>query len=124
MNSNSRSDYIKEFLEKKVEETQTPTIQIKDLSFTNKNLSVSVINFLIKETEKGSQGRIGIHICIKNSKGAKLFDSGKTLTPQKDTVTISIPFTGLKKGKYDIVVDVRDFLTGKTAQEFIQESVR
>jgi hypothetical protein len=121
---NMRADYIKEYLEKIGKQSQSPSIRIKDLYLKEKKLCVSLDNFLLKKTEKGPVGQIGIHICVKTDKGAKIFDKGKPLMPQKDIVTISIPFKGLKKGTYDFVVSVRDFLTGKTDRRSIRESIK
>jgi hypothetical protein len=84
-----------------------------DLNLKDKNLCVSIVDFLRQKTEKGTTGLIGIRIIVE-SDGARIFDKGKTLTPQKDIVTISIPFKELKEGKYGIVVYVHDKLTGKT----------
>ena len=119
-----RANYIKKHFAKIEEKDRTPAIRIKDLNLKDKRLSVSLVDFLLKKTEKGTIGQIGIHICIKNSEGKKIFDKGNTLTTEKDIVTISIPLKGLKKGTYDIVVDIKDFLTGKTEQKLLRESIR
>jgi hypothetical protein len=117
---NFRADYLKEYIEKQKSRDQTPDIKVKNLDFKNKNLSLSIAGFLVKETEKGSLSSIGINISIKDSSGVKVFDQGKTLLSQKDIITISIPFKDLKTGRYDIVVEVKDLLTGKNDQAFIQ----
>ncbi|MFC2155465.1 hypothetical protein ACFLRB_03110 [Acidobacteriota bacterium] len=121
---NMRTDYIKAHFAEIEKQDQTPVIRIKDLNLKDEKLSVSVVDFLLKKTDKGTIGQIGIHICIKDNKGKKIFDTGKRLTTEKDVVTITIPFKGLKKGTYDIIVDIKDFLTGKTEQKFIRENVR
>ncbi len=121
---NMRANYIKKHFAKIEKKDRTPAIRIKDLNLKDKRLSVSLVDFLLKKTEKGTIGQIGIHICIKNSEGKKIFDKGNTLTTEKDIVTISIPLKGLKKGTYDIVVDIKDFLTGKTEQKLIRENIR
>lgn len=117
---NFRADYLKEYIEKRKVREQTPDVKVKNLDFKNKNLSLAIVDFLVKETDKGPLGSIGINICIKDSSGAKVFDQGKTLLSKKDIITISIPFKDLKPGKYDMVVDVKDLLTGKNDQAFIQ----
>lgn len=120
---NMKADYIGEFLAKKAEQNKIPAIKIDNLAFKDKKLSVAINGFLLQKTEKGPLGRIGVHICIKNSSGVKVFDKGKSLTTGKDRFTISIPFTALRKGKYDIIVDVKDFTTGKTDQKLVQPSI-
>ncbi|MCI0470394.1 MAG: hypothetical protein L0Y73_01920, partial [Candidatus Aminicenantes bacterium] len=117
---NFRADYLKEYIEKQPPRDQTPDVKVKNLDFKNKNLSLAVADFLVKETGKGTLGSIGINICITDGSGAKVFDQGKTLVSQKNMVTISIPFKDMKPGKYNIVVDVKDLLTGKCGREFTQ----
>ncbi len=129
---NMRADYITAYLEHKKAQEQpkpkpqakTPDIVVKDLSFKKKKLVVSVSDFLIKNTTKGMMGSVGIHICIKNSSGQKIFDQGKPLGTKKDLITISIPFPQMTPGEYDITIDVKDFFTGKTAQDSLHTRVK
>ena len=121
---NMREDYIKTHFSEIEKKNKIPAIHLKALNLEEKKLSVSIVDFLLKKTEKGTVGKIGIHVCIKDSEGKKVFDKGKTLTTNKNIVRISIPFKSLKKGTYDIIVDIKDFLTGKTEQKFIREDVR
>jgi hypothetical protein len=49
-----------------------------------------------------------------------IYDKSKFLVPEKKITTITIDFNWLTKGNYNIIVDVSDMLTGKTAMEFLQ----
>ncbi|MCK4761143.1 MAG: hypothetical protein KAW12_03020 [Candidatus Aminicenantes bacterium] len=120
---NMRADYIKEYMGQKETKTQTSTIQITKLAYDNQKLHIGVDSFVISKTGKGPQGRVGIHITITNAQGTKIYDTGKPLTTKQNTIAVSIPFK-LSRGKYDIVVDVKDFFTGKVAKKFIQTRVR
>jgi hypothetical protein len=119
---NMRADYINDHLEKLT--SQTPNIQFRDLVFKKKKLSLIITDFLMKEGAKGRSGRVNLRIRIKNTNKKILYDKNKILQTQKDIITISIPFNWLEKGKYDVVADVKDLLTGKTEVRFIQPVVR
>ena len=118
---NIRADYIKEYFQKRTgKQERVPAIRIKSLAVKNKKLIITIDGFSVQKTEKDSIGKLGIHICIKNSNGKKVFDKGKLLTTQKDIVTIYIALSSLKNGKHEIIVDVKDFHTGKTDRKSIR----
>ena len=121
---NIRADYIKDYISKRGKAPQTPTVKINELTFKKKELSVKIAGFALGKTAKGSLGRVGVQITIKDKKGVKIFDKGKILSAKQDSISISIPFPGLKKGKYEIIVDVKDFLTGKLARKNIEEIIK
>ena len=76
---------------------------------------MSITNFKREKAQDGMIGKISVRIRIKNRQDNKiLFDQTKALLPRNEIVRISIPFAWLKKGRYDISVDVNDLLTGKT----------
>lgn len=119
---NMRADYINEHLEKIA--SQTPTIQLQNLVFEGKKLSFIITDFLMKEGARGRSGSVNLRIRIKNTNKKVLYDKNKTLQTQKNIITISIPFDWLGKGKYDIIADVKDLMTGKTEIQFIQPVVK
>jgi hypothetical protein len=116
--SNMRADYIKEYLDKK--RTLSPTIALDDISFKEKKLYIEISNFLLNGTDKGKKGKIGVRVRIKDNNDKMIFDKSKFLVPEKKITTITIDFNWLTKGNYNIIVDVSDMLTGKTAMEFLQ----
>lgn len=119
---NMRADYIGEYLQKI--ESQTPDIQLRNLSFAGKKLSLMITDFLTKEEKQGVSSKVNLRIRIKDKNEKVLYDKNKTMQPRKDMITISIPFTWLKKGKYDIIADVTDLMTGKREMKFIQPRIR
>jgi hypothetical protein len=112
------SQYIKSRLD-----SQTPSVHFGDVTFKNKKINITIVDFLIKEIGKKKTGSIAVRIYIKDNRGEKiLFDQEKTMLPQKDTVQISLEFSWLKKGSYEIGVHVNDLLTGKSAIKSIETS--
>jgi hypothetical protein len=81
---------------------------------------LQVENFLTLEKGAKAKGAVTIHIIITNEQGKKLFDQSKTVTSDKKLFAISIQFNWLKKGKYDIMVDVKDLLTEKSDTSIIK----
>lgn len=124
--NNIRADYIKEYLAKKASQAPTPTtsVQITNLEFNNKKLTFAFANFHMQKAADRILGRTEVRIRIKDSQGVTLFDSKKDLTLIKKSISISIPFNNLKKGKYDMIVDVKDLFTGKADTKFIQPTIR
>jgi hypothetical protein len=126
---NMRADYLKGYLAKKESQAPVstaggPAIRIKNLEFKDKKLSISVDGFYLQKTSGGPAGKMGIRIRVKNIQGASLFDQQKALALNKDDISITIPFNNLKKGKYDIIVDVKDLLSGKTDTKLIQPKIK
>lgn len=119
--SNMRADYIKDYLEKKG--ALNPSIMIDAVSFNEKKLSMAISNFLLQGTDKGSAGKISVHVRIKDEENKMVFDKSRFLVPEKKITTITIDFDWLEKGEYNVIVDVSDMLTGKTAMEFLQPQV-
>jgi len=120
--NNIRANYIEEYLAKK--RSGIPEVYIDKLSFTNKKLSVDVCNFQRQKNKIGKIGRINVRVRIKDEADLMVFNKSKILIPEKKVTNISIIFSWLKKGKYNIVVDVTDLLTGKTAMNFLQPQIQ
>lgn len=118
--NNIRASYIKEYLEKKG--TNQQEVKINKMSFKGKKLSLVIDGFLFKKLKKKkkSSALLDVHIRVEDSRGKVLFDRSKKLSPQKKSISISITFDWLKKGKYYILADVRDELSGHSELEFVQ----
>lgn len=110
--NNMRADYITEYINKK--EAEIPDVQIQDLIFKRKKLSLVIANFMMKKSQNQNSGLINVKIRIKDSTSKILYDKSKNLKPQKNSITISIGFDWLKEGEYDFIVEVKDILTGKS----------
>lgn len=95
-------------------------INLKNVEFKEKTLTLLIEDFLLRKTANGTVGKVDIRVSIQNMQGIELFNKEKGLIPQKETVTIALPFNWLKRGRYKIVVDVKDQLTGKSDRKSIR----
>ncbi|UCH97417.1 MAG: hypothetical protein JSV88_11345 [Candidatus Aminicenantes bacterium] len=103
------------------EDPKTPLLRLRDVTFKNKKLSISIASFLMQKTGTGNSGRIVVRIYVKDNQNAKiLFDQSKDILPRENTVHISLDFQWLKKGRYEAGVHVKDLLTGKNALEVVE----
>lgn len=99
---------------KKKETSETPSIQLKDLSFNKNKFSMIITNFQMKKGQNGETGKIIVRIRIRDLQDNNIqFDQSRTMLPQEDVVTISLNFPRLKKGNYDFIVDAGDLISGK-----------
>jgi hypothetical protein len=119
--NNIRADYINEYLQKR--EAKNPTVRIRDLSFKDKTLSLSISYFSQTRIEDETTGMVQIRIRVKNNGNQTFFDQTKALQAPKKTFSLSLDFNFLAAGKYDIIVDVLDQVSGKTCTEIIQPLV-
>jgi len=114
-----RVDYIKEYLRKK--KMEFPDIQILNTNFRNKVLSIDVKDFLMSKQNKHIQkGKIYFEIEILDSSNKTLYDQKKTIIAEKDHISIAVNFPWMRKGRYNLIVQVTDIQTGKTSSDFLQ----
>ena len=73
------------------------------------------MNFLVNNPVK-----LNIRVRINNRQDITVFDQIKDLAGKQKQVTLSLDFAGIGKGKYNIIIDVKDLFTRKTASEIIQ----
>jgi hypothetical protein len=118
---NIRADYIKDYLERK--KAENPEIKIKQISFRDSKLSLLITDFLLKKEKKESFGKVNIRIRIENTKGEIIYEKDKKLKPINKTASIQIDFKWLKLGRYYILVDVLDELTGESYPDYIQTEI-
>jgi hypothetical protein len=77
-----------------------------------------------KELNKKTTGHIKVKIKIQNPENRICYDKAKTIATQKDSFSISIKFPWIKKGRYDIILQVTDMLSGKSTSDFLQPIIR
>ena len=102
------------------EKIEGPPVKIKDISFEKKHLTIVLTDFHLK---KGIGGKLEIRIQIKNKQDIAIFDQTKNLNAQQKKIKISLNFSGIDQGKYDIVVDVKDLFTQETDTEMLQVKI-
>lgn len=116
-----RADYIKEYLEKK--SALNPEIKLDDISFKEKKLFMAISGFLLQPAKEGDRGQISVTVRITDAADKVVFEKSRLLAPEKKITTITIDFGWLAKAEYNIIVNVSDMLTGKTAMDFLQATV-
>lgn len=119
---NLRADYITAYLQGK--EKENPTVKIRGLSFKDKKLSLSLQDFSLSAAKNETCGWLKIHIVIQNSDKEVFFNQEKVFKAARKSFSLSLDFPFLQPGKYDVIVDVLDQVSGKNATEFIQPLVR
>jgi len=120
--NNIRADYIGEYLKKR--ESENPAVKISGLSFENRMLSFVIGDFLQAKVKGEAAGMLAVRIRVKNDREQTFFDQSKNLQSSKKTVSLSLSFAFLAEGKYDIIIDVLDQVSGKTCTGVIQPLVR
>ncbi len=120
--NNIRADYIREYLIKK--EATIPAISINSISFKNRQLSLSISNYILQPNGSEKSGRVMIRVWIMDELNKNVYDKSKYFAPLLQSMTISINFNWLKLGKYSIFVDTTDIATGKNSLNFLQPQIR
>ncbi|MCK4941950.1 MAG: hypothetical protein KAS65_00165, partial [Candidatus Aminicenantes bacterium] len=120
--NNIRADYIREYLIKK--NATIPAISINSISFKEKQLFLSISNFLIQPNGSEKRGRVKVRVWIMDETDKIIYDKSKYFAPPHESMTISINFNWLKLGKHSIFVDTTDIATGKNSLNFLQPLIR
>jgi VWFA-related protein len=115
---NLRADYINEYLKNK--EAANPTVKIKGISFIDRTLAFSLQDYELTKIKFWKAGMLNVRIRVSNSANQVFFDQTKVLKAGNSTFNLSLKFDFLAAGKYDIVVDVLDQVSGKTCSEIVQ----
>ncbi len=115
---NIRADYIAAFLQKK--EAENPGVKIRGLSFKDRKLALTIVDYSLGKIHDETAGVLKVRIRIKNSEEQTLFDQTKALKAPQKTCSLSLSFNSLAPGKYDIIVDIADQVSGKSCTELIQ----
>jgi hypothetical protein len=102
---------------------EIPDIYIKSMTFEKNALSFIIENYLQKEQNKINTGHIQVKIQIQDPHNQTCYDKVKIITTQKDSFSISIKFPWMKKGRYDIILQVTDMLSRKSASDFLQPTI-
>ncbi|MCK4766043.1 MAG: hypothetical protein KAW12_27845 [Candidatus Aminicenantes bacterium] len=112
---NLKTGYLGDYLETK--EIKGTPVKIRELKFQNGKLFFVISDFYRQEKVSG---KLSIRIRVKNERGISIFDQGKTISATQKEIRINLKIPGVKKGKYDFVVDVKDLFTRKVATDFFK----
>ena len=110
-----RPKYFREMVE---EQGQSPQIAIQSLLFERRTLSFDIASFRRVKRDGKLMGRFDLRIRVYGRKSKLMFDRQKKLVCPADLLPMKIRFDELKTGKYDLVVEVKDLLTGKNDIHF------
>lgn len=119
---NIRADYISAYLAKKAAES--PAVKVSELSFQDRKLSFVISDFALAKVKDKPAGVLSVRIRVTAAGGGSAFDQTRDLHADRGRISLSLGFASLPPGKYDIVVDVLDRVSGKTCTEVIQPVVR
>lgn len=98
-------------------------IIIKDIVFKAKKLSFVIEGFGMRKNNKGTFGQIDLRIKINNLQDVSIFDKSRIFVTATRVSNLALEFKWLKKGRYEIIVEAKDTITGKMASDFIQVKV-
>lgn len=113
-----RADYIQSYLKKK--EMEIPDISLSAVDFRNSSLSFQVENFHRKEWKKEKTGHIRVQIQIQDPVHRICYDKVQSINCRKESFSVSIDFPWMERGRYDVILQVTDMLSGQSALDFLQ----
>lgn len=119
--NNVRARYLTKYLKKKAKRNRI--IEISNINFKGKKLSVKLKNYKQEKSKKGKNGKININITIKE-KSKVIYNESKMLMPKKKKMELTINFDWIEKGQHDLIIDIKDILTGRTAFEYLKIDVK
>jgi hypothetical protein len=115
---NLRTGYLSQFLEEK--EIKAKPVQIQNLNFKKGKLMFVISDFFWNKKEGGA---LSIRIRIHDPHGASIFDQKKSIKASQNKINISLNLPGLKKGVYDVMVDVTDLFTKSSSTELLKATI-
>ena len=119
---NIRADYISEYLAKK--DAESPAVKITELSFREGKLSFVISDFSMAKVKNEATGILSVRIRVLAAGRQSVFDQTKALQAAKKKISLSLGFNSLTAGRYDIIVDVLDQVSGRSCTELIQPLVQ
>jgi len=120
--NNKRADFIKRQLKEQAKKEKI--IKLLNLEFQNKKLVFRLVNFRRKRNKDVMEGRLSVNLIVKNLKGEIIFDKNKNLMPKKEFTDIAISFKWLEVGRYDLLIDIKDLISKRTAFEYLKLNVK
>ena len=118
---NVRAGYLKEYLKKRAKKHKI--VEIDKISFEKKQLSIKLKNYKIDRSGNEKKGKINIRIIVKDGNNV-IFNENKIVLPGKKEINVEIGFDWIKKGQYDLLIDIKDLLTDRSAFEYLKIDVK
>ena len=99
-------------------------IQIPEVNFSKDRLTFSLKNFEKSSEEGNARGKVNVFIQLRDHQRQPVFETGKILTTEKNTVHISIDFPRLPPGDLRAILEVTDLISQITIIDFIKPGHR
>jgi len=115
---NLRSGFLGQFLEEK--QIKGKPVKIEALKFKKGKLMFVISDFFWHKKEGGA---LSIRIRINDPHGKSVFDQKKSIKATQKKISIALNINGLKKGEYDVVVDVNDLFTKMSSTQLLKTTI-
>jgi hypothetical protein len=114
------------YLERYAEKTEAaiPAVHITGLDFTGRTLAFTIRDYVRTDGRGDGDGLLDVRIRVQNERNETSYDQKKVFRSGGKAMALSLDFAQLTPGKYDIVVDVLDRVSGKSCTEMIQPLLR
>jgi hypothetical protein len=89
-------------------------IDLRDVALQKRALAFKIVHFLQESDTAKSGNKILVRICLKDGQERKVFDQSRYLVPKKNELAVNLDLPHLPAGRYTVVIEVGDWLTGKT----------
>jgi hypothetical protein len=115
---NLRTGFLSQFLEEK--QIKRKPVKIEDLKFKKGKLMFGISDFFWHKKEGGM---LSIRIRVKDQQGNSVFDQKKNIKATQKKINIALNISGLKKGEYNVVVDVNDLFTKMSSTQLLKTTI-
>ena len=88
-----------------------------------KQLSIKLKNYKIDRSENEKKGKINIKVIVKDGNKV-VFNENKIVLAGKKEIKVDIGFDWINKGQYDLLIDIKDLLTDRSAFEYLKIDVK
>jgi hypothetical protein len=115
-------EYMERYIKEK--EAAIPAVRISGMDFAGRTLTFTIRDYARTAGSGDGNGTLDVHIRIQNERNETSYDQKKVFRSGGKTMALSLDFAHLSPGKYDILVEVLDQVSGKTCTEMIQPQLR
>ena len=81
---------------------------------------MTVSDFFMTVDSKKKMGKLSVRVRLINENNENVFDQKRLVVAKKKNVNISINFEAIPRAKYNIIIDVSDLFTERTAMDFLE----
>ena len=109
-----RSGYFRRTQEKflSLQEKKTPQIRLKHVNYQEGILRILVEDFKIDSTVRPNSGQVQVRLQFLDERSKVVLDKEKIIKAPDPHMVMAIKLSELSKGQYDVVIMVKDLVTG------------